>query len=306
MFLYTEQRPRLVAAPVEQTSAVQTKEERSGLELKLVLAFPGKTESQARTGESEVLRELEREKARYEIEYVQSSALLNHLKTLPRTELRNAIPTAAPDPALDKLLQNLAEAEQRYASLTHSDLGRDHPDVVRLAALIKKVNQQIEERIDGVMAGLASVAAAKESALKELSEQIAKGKHALTVGDSKTAPGHDPGYAEELPLFSGGGKLWVLKRPLSTLVWIDRIEVAETLGGCQIRISCKPDSAKELERVTRENIGRQLALVHRGRILTAPVIRDAITGKDLVITGDFTKDEAKEVAEELRGNSKSF
>jgi type II secretory pathway pseudopilin PulG len=39
--------------------------------------------------------------------------------------------------------------------------------------------------------------------------------------------------------------------------------------------------------VTRTNIGQRLAIVWNGRVLSAPVIRDAITGRQVMVTGNF-------------------
>ena len=56
-----------------------------------------------------------------------------------------------------------------------------------------------------------------------------------------------------------------------------------------------------LRRVTRENIGKILAIVVDGKVLSAPVITSEIGGGKGVITGTFTMDEAKRIADGLCG-----
>ncbi|HWA91914.1 MAG TPA: hypothetical protein VG889_17880 [Rhizomicrobium sp.] len=49
-------------------------------------------------------------------------------------------------------------------------------------------------------------------------------------------------------------------------------------------------------RVTRANVGKRLAIVLNGRILTAPQIMEPITGGALQITGNFTTADAERIA----------
>lgn len=51
--------------------------------------------------------------------------------------------------------------------------------------------------------------------------------------------------------------------------------------------------------ITRENIGRELAIFLDGVPISNPIIREEITGGEAVISGDFTPDEAKALAEQL-------
>ena len=51
--------------------------------------------------------------------------------------------------------------------------------------------------------------------------------------------------------------------------------------------------------VTRENIGRRLAIIVDGRICSAPVIQGEISGGKAQITGNFSEKEAKELAAKI-------
>jgi protein-export membrane protein SecD len=57
------------------------------------------------------------------------------------------------------------------------------------------------------------------------------------------------------------------------------------------------------ERLTRENIGRALAIVLDDVIYSAPVIQEPISGGEARITGNFTPEEARDLAIVLRGGA---
>lgn len=106
-------------------------------------------------------------------EYNQLNRLLGQLKALEakegRGELRHALPTVFPDGALDRLLAELSKTEQALVSLT-VDRSDEHPEVRQLKEVSKVINRQIEERIDGIMKGLAM----KVSLLKAATEELEK------------------------------------------------------------------------------------------------------------------------------------
>lgn len=57
------------------------------------------------------------------------------------------------------------------------------------------------------------------------------------------------------------------------------------------------------ERITGDNVGRRLAIVLDGKVQSAPVIKDRIGGGRAVITGNFTLDEARDLAIVLRAGA---
>ncbi|MGB8275379.1 MAG: protein translocase subunit SecD [Alphaproteobacteria bacterium] len=54
---------------------------------------------------------------------------------------------------------------------------------------------------------------------------------------------------------------------------------------------------------TRENVGKQLAIVLDGKVISAPVIREPILGGNGIISGSFTTEEAKDLALLLRAGA---
>jgi len=68
----------------------------------------------------------------------------------------------------------------------------------------------------------------------------------------------------------------------------------------EVLIEFDDAGAKVFARVTRENVGRQMAIILDGVVYSAPVIRDAITGGRASISGSFTHSEANELRAILR------
>jgi len=60
-----------------------------------------------------------------------------------------------------------------------------------------------------------------------------------------------------------------------------------------IGITLHPDGARKFGDITATNIGRQLAIVWRGRVLSAPVIRSAISNGVISITGNWSEAEGR-------------
>jgi len=108
--------------------------------------------------EPETVRRIEQDRIRGEQEYIQFHTLYLNLKSKSRSELRQMLPTAYRDQALDQLLDNYMKTEQQLAVL-QKDYADEHPEVVRATAMLGQLNTQIEERINGVLAGLETLVA---------------------------------------------------------------------------------------------------------------------------------------------------
>jgi len=97
---------------------------------------------------------------------------LDQLKALPPEKLRDVLPTiGSPDSALTGLLDKLHEAQQAYASKTN-DYSLANPDVIRLQSMIDEVNSQINDRVEGIMAGLENNLNTEKAALDTLKSQV--------------------------------------------------------------------------------------------------------------------------------------
>ncbi len=69
-----------------------------------------------------------------------------------------------------------------------------------------------------------------------------------------------------------------------------------------VSFTLKPEAAGRFQKETRENIGRQLAIVLDNRVISAPVIQGAIYDQGQ-ITGNFTLDQAQDLAIKLRSGA---
>ncbi len=70
-------------------------------------------------------------------------------------------------------------------------------------------------------------------------------------------------------------------------------------GYWQVDFSLTPDGTRRFAEITGRNIGKRLAIVIDGQLITAPNIFAPITGGTGVITGNFTGPEAKELAAKI-------
>jgi serine/threonine protein kinase len=99
---------------------------------------------------------------------------------------------------------------------------------------------------------------------------------------------------------SGGQKLPVFKRVELTAQAIERARMrSEGRGGWRVDFQLTPEGTIRFAELTRTNIGRQLAIVFRGRILTAPIIRSEIPSGKGAINGNFTEAEAADLTWQL-------
>lgn len=67
----------------------------------------------------------------------------------------------------------------------------------------------------------------------------------------------------------------------------------------EIGITFTSEGAQIFDRITKNNIGKPLAVILDGQILSAPVIQQEISGGQAQITGSFTADEAKKLVQNL-------
>ena len=79
----------------------------------------------------------------------------------------------------------------------------------------------------------------------------------------------------------------------------------KTGGKTVIYLNFTDDGSKRFAEVTRQSVGKRLAIVIDGKLYMAPQINSAITGGEAQITGAFTKAEADNLAARLNGSNGS-
>jgi len=70
-----------------------------------------------------------------------------------------------------------------------------------------------------------------------------------------------------------------------------------------VGMKLKGDGVKKFAALTKDNVGRQLAIVLDGRVYSAPRINEPIPSGEAVISGHFSPDEAKDLAIVLRSGA---
>jgi protein-export membrane protein SecD len=74
-------------------------------------------------------------------------------------------------------------------------------------------------------------------------------------------------------------------------------------GGAAVSVSFDAQGTKIFDRITAENVKRRLAIILDGNIKSAPVIQERISGGEAQITGNFTAEEASDLAVVLRSGA---
>jgi preprotein translocase subunit SecD len=82
-----------------------------------------------------------------------------------------------------------------------------------------------------------------------------------------------------------------------------RVQIDSQYGDPYVSISFDARGSRLFERITGENVGKRLAIVLDNTVYSAPVIRDKIGGGKAQITGNFTMEEAKDLAIVLRAGA---
>jgi len=78
---------------------------------------------------------------------------------------------------------------------------------------------------------------------------------------------------------------------------------ADEFGKSEVVFSLSPEGAKKFAMITEANVGKRMAIVLDGKILSMPLIRERIPGGQVRITGDFTMKEAQDLALVLRAGA---
>lgn len=78
------------------------------------------------------------------------------------------------------------------------------------------------------------------------------------------------------------------------LISVD-IQESNRKGNYDLLLTFSKEGADKWARMTKENVGRNIAIVLDGKVVTAPNVRQEITQGKCMISGDFNKTEASEM-----------
>jgi len=108
--------------------------------------------------------------------YKEQAVQLELLKAKDKTQLRDVLPNIVNDSALSDLLSKLHEAQQRISTLKVDYNETNNLNVVRVQTLIDTLNQQIDARVDGILASLESQVSSKKAALDAITQSVEDAK----------------------------------------------------------------------------------------------------------------------------------
>ena len=89
------------------------------------------------------------------------------------------------------------------------------------------------------------------------------------------------------------------KAPLEGDVMVDAKDDFDQWGKPCVNMSMNTDGARRWAQLTKQNIGKWIAIVLDGYVYSAPVVENEITGGNSIISGNFTPDQTKDLANVL-------
>lgn len=154
-----------------------------------------------------------------------------------------------------------------------------------------------------VPAGPAAGAATERQSADPATQQAAAQAFDCAQGKPDPLDGRDdPG----LPLVSCDralGTRYVLGPGFLSGADVSRVDAAvdPRTGSSVINLSFTAKGAQTWAEWTGQHVGRQVAMVLKSRVLTAPIVQSAITGGETQISGKFTLPEARQLARDIAG-----
>ena len=112
------------------------------------------------------LRHVNALRLEFEAQFVSQETLLADLKTLDATQLVQTLPTAVQDNLLGSFLEQKNIADQRLLAIDQ-DLGTNNPILIKARASQADLQDKIDKRVKGIMAGIAVKVDALERGLTE-------------------------------------------------------------------------------------------------------------------------------------------
>ncbi len=173
------------------------------------------------------------------------------------------------------------------------------------------IRPQGEDRIliqlPGVQDPQRAIALIGKTALLEF-KLVAEDVSQQQIKDAKLPPGVRVYPMKHVDAASGSGSESQIPLRDRTVLTGESITTAEVSIDHQfnkpyVSLSFDPQGARSFERITGENIKKRLAIVLDGTVYSAPVIQDKISGGNASITGNFTMEEARDLAIVLRAGA---
>jgi len=160
---------------VEQIQSLQTNVDDLRKTLSIVDTDPNSI-SPTPTLTQEALQRYTDQQIEGEKNYKQLQTRLMELQGYSTDKLRDVLPTVANDSALSGLLDKLNEAKQRFVVLTNDYNPNNNIAVGRVKSEIDELNNEVDDRVAGIMAGLDSDVKSQKAALDTITNSVEEAK----------------------------------------------------------------------------------------------------------------------------------
>jgi capsular exopolysaccharide synthesis family protein len=112
-----------------------------------------------------------------ETDYIKQETLLEKLSDpkLSPDDLKQTVLTAAPDPLLSNLMEQLSLAQTKLVT-SKKDLGEKNPEFQRTSAMVDDLNAQINDRLKGILLATAGKVASVKAAVEKIERQLSDAK----------------------------------------------------------------------------------------------------------------------------------
>lgn len=108
------------------------------------------------------------------------------------------------------------------------------------------------------------------------------------------------------PIQAGGAEPYLVETPVlmtGETVTDARVRPGSSLEGPYVEVHLDSRGAETFASITANNVGRRLAIILDNTVYSAPVIKEPIPGGDVQITGNFSFEDAHELAIVLRSGA---
>jgi succinoglycan biosynthesis transport protein ExoP len=142
------------------------------------------------TMDADQMRQLNMQRIDDERLYTKDATQLSELQEIQGKDakkLRDVLPSIVGDSQLEDLVNKLHEAEQRYA-VAIVDYSLTNVVVLRIQSELDRLSQQIDNRVEGSMAGIASKVNSEKAALDIITKEVDDAKSMDLANSAKNQP----------------------------------------------------------------------------------------------------------------------
>jgi protein-export membrane protein SecD len=148
---------------------------------------------------------------------------------------------------------------------------------------------------------------ADEKALRQSTDQqvqiLALQFQATRCGEADELIGHDDPKLPLVTCSQDGKEVYLLAKSIVSGQQVETAKQEQRDGENMVDISFNHEAAQALATFSDANVGRQLAYTLNSRVLSAPVLQEAIPDGRTQITGGFTADSARTFADAINHGS---